>query len=210
MSTRYSIRLYFPTEKIEQALLATTEIADQPESWQNIKLPDNRKVLVPFHSSDQKRPHLQIGKSIALDTTLLFPVDEIVQEYITMRQTADTELKLVHGDGEDYCPIGIIWLIISSGSRYTEFDFAAVTSLFNDILLKSNAAHQQFLKVLNSADGVAGLIDVETRRFHLLHDPTLTIYLNENRYYLDVEYGDGVDRDIDRLAEAIRSKISNL
>ena len=214
LGTRYSIKLYFPTEKIEHALLATAEIADKPETWINVILPNNRKVLVPFFPEDQTRSRIQIGQSVTMDTILLFPVDGVVQEYITVRKNLNPELQLADIltdiDGESYCSIGTVWLIITSGSKYTEFNFAAASSSFNEIFLKSQAAHQQFLKVLNAANGVTGLIDVETRRYHLLYDPSRTIYINHNRYYLDGEYGDGIEPDIDQLTEAIKSKISNL
>ena len=210
MSLQYSVRLYLPTEKIEQALFATIEIASKSDQWFNIRLPNNRKILVPGDKWNRERLHLQIGEEITLNTSLLFPVDEFVQAYIVASKKIGVNLKLTIVDGKDYCPIGRISLTLTARSKFTEFDFLASVSSFNEIFLKSNSAHQQFLKVLNAVDGVAGLIFVGTRRFHLLHDPEKTIYLNEDRYYLDGEYGDGVEKDIDRLTEAIKSKISDL
>jgi hypothetical protein len=204
MGLDYAIDLYFPIEKIKDALLETVCMSVPhlyEEGRVTLMLLDGEILDLPY-TSHLKAAQFQLKKNSGnyqFDTVLLFPTDTILQTYNQYRNEFPSA---TYKDG--YEEIGYIYLYLHLGERYVRFRFWAATSDMSRLFLRSKTIHNTMAKLLHSAGGLIGLIMVERSEYPLLENASQKIDIVEFDYIRTEEeyYRDG-HSDIDRFVEAI-------
>lgn len=159
MSTRYSIQLYFPIDKLECALEQLNKLCEPVTNKRmSIALPTGKKVVVSHtHFSVPDKALRKFSKEntfIAYDTVFLLSADTFIQEALV--KIYDDPVIL----NEDY-PVGAFIIILRVGQKFSRITISAVASSQNRILRHSPSIHQQMSKMLTHCDGLFGLIDIE-------------------------------------------------
>jgi hypothetical protein len=209
MGINYSIDLYFPIEHLELALLETVKIATPnrpPIENVTVILLDGRKFNVPFTSHfNSERIHLKMNSGeFQFDTTLLFPIDDAIQNYGNKYPPEHRDKFYIEVNGSKFASIGYIYLYLHIGSKFVRFRYWAATSDMSRLFLESQSIRKRFLDVVNAAKGIAGLIFTESDEYPLLIDSQQKIYFDEMLYLVNEEYFRNGYVDIDRLVETIK------
>ncbi len=199
MGLNYSIDLYFNIEDLEKALLATAKIAvynaDQPGV--QVLLPNQRTVTLPFTTFERDAQlTLTQGGRIDLKTTLLFEFDEAIGMY-----HGNWKENEIIRDGVPYRIVGIINLDVVCGFKFARLGFWAHGTGQSKMFVASGVIQRTLLEVLNSAHGVLGLIDIETKQYIRLENPKLSVH-SDSAYsdYLPNEHS------VDRFVSYILTK----
>lgn len=196
MGLDYSIDLYFRIEDIEKVLAltsATAEISDDANTL--VTLPNGKSVTVPFTSHFRKADTVQltINENISLDTVLWFEEDDCILEYFE----GENPHKM-HKDGMNYYRIGYIYLYITCDKQYARFAFTAATSSMSRLFEKSLSIQKHFLEILTVAEGVIGVIDIESWEYLTLENSSLRIA--NDRDFANNKYS-GIDDFVAHMLE---------
>jgi len=206
LSVHYCIELYFPVERLESAFVELIKHIDEQNNHPyDIRL-SNGTAITTFCSSSSP-PRIYHGRTgidwISFDTIFLFPVDAVIQEYMDARDVAfandprfpKTKELLVIKDNEKYFPVGYFSVSIGYGKKYARLSVSTVSSSQNKMIRNSVSIHRTFLHVLDAGEGVAGLINVETRDYVVLMDTARTIYQNREPFD-DANDIDAIEEDL--------------
>jgi hypothetical protein len=192
---RYSIHLYFPVAATETALEATAAIASPDSQTIEIRLPWDRTVLVPFSwrldiwsLTAQRR-----GRGVELGTSLLFPLDD------ALRADGGYSTEVI-GD-QEFAEIGIIYLTLRVGCRFTELSFQAATAGMSDLFLASHSVQNRFRDLLARAGGLVGWFNADYRGPRYLDDPSQP--LDFDYWAFAIEEDDDYWVDADGATEAV-------
>jgi hypothetical protein len=181
--------------------LETVKIASPNRGFQGetrVTLQNGQTLKLPFTSQWKSATFdLHTGKNwFALDTVLLFPLDNILETYIESFPTETRDAHYIEVDNVGYASIGYIDLIVQLGEQYTRFSYVAVTSHMSKLFASSPSVQLQFLKLLQRADGIVGFLNLESYEFPMLGNISKKIKIdNENG-----EYDSG---DPDKLMQVI-------
>ena len=209
MGLNYSFKLYTQREHIPQMLKAVADIASPLEKPNlSVTLDDGSQILLPF-SSDFKTEPVSIPKGIGecqFDTVLLFPLnDDAVYRYCVIELPVGLEPAVSTINGKQYGAVGYIYLTLTTGNQYAEFDFMAATSNISRLFLNSTSIQSTFQKCLTQANGLFGIIDLEADDYWVLDDINRIVTLDFEEYYIEEE--DSLLIDIDRWTEALLKEI---
>lgn len=203
MGINYSINLYYESHQVENALLGLIKIAYISEKKATVvELPSGNYITVPFTSNFKTLPiklflnHL----NAELDTTLTFPIDEKVENYLN---------QSYHDRVANMACIGYIYLKICIGHRYSQFSFTAAVSDMSRLFLNSTAVHNRFLELMKATGGMFGLLDIEKDYYLYLADPNQRIEGCDGDLSHD-ESSDIFYFDVDEFTECCLRKITNI
>jgi hypothetical protein len=229
MSRNYKIQLFFHSEQIEQALLATARIADHRRQKSTVVvLPGDRLITLPFTSGfNTETAVLSVGDSatgtgqahsefysgsrarpgdnpLRFETTLLFAPDDAIQWYLKRHSEflKDVSLEI---SGTEYASIGYIYLAVALGNRYGRLSFTAAGSDMSDMFVESESIQNRFLELLQTAGGLGGIIDIELEKYYVLGDPYRSIVIDIDPAYLNTGYHVYLDHFVDVALRAIRA-----
>lgn len=217
MGTHYRIWLFVPVENIGVALAELEKIVDKTYTHpMEITLPDGETIQV----SDLRNypPHNTILKPddylswVSYTVSLYFPIDEIVQNYMRKEDESLKEMsnytlsenQVVVINNEKYFPHGGIVVMLQCGRKYCKISVGSVAKSQNILIRGSTGFHKMMQRILKSADGVAGLINIGEYEYFLLENPNLTIKLDE-----DSDLGE-IDRLVDDIVIKVEKVKSNL
>ncbi|MDX1995667.1 MAG: hypothetical protein SF029_25010 [bacterium] len=125
------------------------------------------------------------SSSLSFYTVLLFKPDEF---------TTESAVR----DVVDDVSVGLLSVIVVVGLKYVQIRIGAVASSQNDLLRYSMAVHEAMTDILARAQGIAGLIDVESYDLLLLTNPSRIIRIDFDE---EERFKDG--RAIDEITEEI-------
>lgn len=211
MSIHHRIDLYFPVERLTEAVRQLDTLYDRERTRPfDVELPngDNVTVYAGTHSPPYTSP-TEYANYLSFDSILYFPVDAVVQEYIDMGNATakehgfpKAETYVIQRDGKKWFPVGYLEISISASKRYAKISVGVVSSSQNWMIRDSAAVHSVFTHILKASGGVAGLIFVDSRDWIVLTDTSKSIYLHLE------PLGDG--NDLDAIAEAAISRVAVL
>lgn len=191
MGTRFKIWLFIPTENVRLALQKIETMTHMKYARQvEITLPDGEKFQITDTSTmPLSNKHIKCDdyySSVTVTKTLCIPIDGIVQSYMDSLDEipkskgirAEERVEIINS--QPHFPLGHLWVSLSCGRKYCEVRISAVSSSQNYIIRHSTSFHKMMLEVLNIAEGVASLIDVEQFECFLLENPEITITLEDD------------------------------
>jgi hypothetical protein len=210
MGTRYTINLYYPTEKLPSALETLNKLTEICcKNQVVVKLLDMSKVQVA-HSDDFR----DIGKKLSLDNdtkdkwlsfdiSLPLPLaDSTFREFLSGYGEIDPRFILSINNMQYKC-FGQLSFIIELGNQYSSINFMTVASSQNKVMSHSNAMHTMMKKLLKDANGILGFIDTESGTDEIYD---VLLLDNPNERYL-IELPDS-NEDIDHLVQAFITKLN--
>jgi hypothetical protein len=194
MGRNYSFKLYFRNEDVEKALLALADMVwIYEKEIHQITLPNGKEIKINLGTRVRTYPDISFG----CDISILFLPDEVILKYVDSYKDTGSDYR-VQKDEKTCYRIGNISFWIRSSEQYTEFGFMAVTTNMSFLFVESDAIHQRFLELLKAANGILGLIDVESWEYLLLKHPERGVFLD-----LTTFQGNHDNPDVDLFIENI-------
>jgi hypothetical protein len=207
MGTRFSIGLYFPIDQLATALLELNKLADQQGTRLfSVQLPNGSVLDVSCNPISP--PRYYGAGSFGFYTALLFQVDGAITAHLN-RSAAfykdfNPEEHLIIVDGTKYFPLGWLGVSVGIGESYACLWIGAAGGSQNDLFRFSTSFHNAMLNLLKAANGIAGLINVESYNNLLLADTSRIIRLDFDE---DQALEDG--SNVDEMVRSIQRQLAS-
>lgn len=171
MGLDYRYLLYFPRDRLWEALQGVAAVADPFEPGTRIKFPDGERTL-PFGiwKFNDKQPKSSDGE-FRFTTALFFHADDYVLEYIRDLNKEDPDRSPPEPDKDSKYSIGFIYLYVYNDlSRYTKgftetdlalLDFQSAGTSMSLLFEESPSVRSLFRGLLEDYGGVGGVFDNE-------------------------------------------------
>jgi hypothetical protein len=208
LGTRYSIELYFPVEHVSLALAELDKIADPIKTRPSSIYLVNGKPLSFRYAPESLGVHLYEdspdSSSVSFDTVLLFKPDAFTTAFEDAYKFLKSSRGLAVRNVVDYVSVGLISVIVLVGLKYVEIRIGAVASSQNDLLRYSTVVHEAMTDILVRAQGITGLINVESYDLLLLTDSSriVCIDFDEEERFKDGNAIDEITEEIIRQLNA--------
>jgi len=150
MGRRYSFQLFFAADRIAGVLNVIDRMRPVSDRGQAIDSCDGIQAQL-----SRELMELNPDRPLFREVSLLFPADEIVRAYCTLRGVKSEWSD----EGVESLPVGMIDLEIRVGVNYAVVMFIARTSRMSELFRDAGAVWDQFSALLNSCGGLLGLFD---------------------------------------------------
>jgi len=199
MGTHYTIQLYFPIGRLGCAIKLLNELVypDKSNVSTQLLLPDQHSVevlhrFVEYPESikptrtygdqlGQKRS-LSVPDRVFFFATLGFEIDDVIKQHIHRESQFSTRPREEVTEAPVF-GLGQLLVSIETGERYADVSLNVPVHSQNDVMQRSTSVHTAMLRIIDSCDGVAALLDMEkgdedTYSLFLLNDQKRVITIN--------------------------------
>ncbi|MER7672808.1 hypothetical protein ABTY61_30750 [Kitasatospora sp. NPDC096128] len=166
MGLDYSYEIFVPPGNVGRALTRLAGLAPRraERTALPVALPGGERVIVPFTSGFKSEPvDCSAGGTLALDTSIVFAVDDAIREFLH----ADVDRI----DERGRVSVGYIYLTVRFSPAwhpdFASLQFTAATSGMSRMFERSASVRKVFTDLTAASGGVCCLLDTESEVFDL-------------------------------------------